>query len=550
MNELVKNRPAIVDPWQGGLLLLGLILSLPVITVVGSLLDPQWSLWQHLYDTVLSDYVLNSLMLAFGVGLGSLILGTGLAWIIVQYQFVGRSIMRWLVLLPLAMPAYIIAYTYTGMLDFSGPLQSHIREYYGLDYGEYWFPEIRSLGGAIAMMILVLYPYVYMLARTAFSEQSVSLAEASKSMGVSSKIHFLKVEFPLARPAILTGTALAMMEAFADYGTVQYFGVSTFTTGIFRTWFGLGNQVAAAQLAAMLCTFVLFLLLLEKYSRRRIEYYHQGQKHRGKQPKPVSGRKSVLLLVLCAIPPALGFILPISQLAKWSIQHFSSGFDSQFLSLVVNSFMLAAIAAGLIVLLALLFAYGKRLKQNRLMSAQVQIVSMGYALPGTVIAVGVLLPLSWADKSLNYLAETWFDVSTGLVFSGTLFALLFAYSVRFLSVALHNVDTGLARITPSMDQAARSLGSTPKQVLVKVHIPLLKTSVLSAMLLIFVDVLKELPATLILRPFNFNTLAVRSYELASDERLTEAALPALAIVIVGLLPVILLTKALDNRVSQ
>ena len=522
------------------------LLAIPVVLIFASFLFPQVSLWQHLADTVLSDYLSNSLILAFGVGLGTLFIGTTLAWIITRYDFYGRSKLQWLVLLPMAMPAYIIAYTYTGLLDFAGPLQTGLRATFSWSYGDYWFPEVRSLGGAVTMLSLVLYPYVYMLARTAFAEQSASLSEVSRSLGLSPFKHFLKVALPLARPAILTGTSLAMMEAFADYGTVQYFGVSTFTTGIFRTWFGLGNGLAAAQLAAVLTSFVLVLLLLEKHSRRKIQYYHQGQKNQASPRQKLSGFSGLLVLLLCISPMILGFVLPITQLLLWALKAAEAGIDKQFFVLVWNSFYLAALAAIIAVSLALLFAYGKRLRSGRLLQVQVQIASLGYAIPGTVIAVGVMLPLSGLDMALNAVSERWFGVSIGLVFSGTLFALLLAYSVRFLAVALHNVDAGLSRIKPSMDQAARSLGMTPMGVLKNVHVPLLRASVLSAGLLVFVDVLKELPATLILRPFNFNTLAVRTFELASDERLADASLSAVAIVAVGLLPVILLTRMLDS----
>lgn len=540
------NIMRLAEPWSIGLFGLSLLLGLPIVAVLASLAVPQLEVWSHLVETVLTDYIYNSLILAIGVGIGTLFIGTCLAWLIARFQFFGRSVMQWVVLLPLAMPAYIIAYTYTGMLDFAGPLQTALRDVFLWSYGDYWFPEIRSLGGAISMLILVLYPYVYMLARTAFTEQSSSLIEASRSMGLTPLQHFRRVEFPLARPAIITGMALAMMEAFADYGTVQYFGVNTFTTGIFRTWFGLGNQPAAAQLAAMLCLFVLILLLLEKYSRRRIQYFHQGQKHNSQRPQVVSKKRSVGIFLVCCVPPLFGFVVPAWQLSSWALGNLQQAFDTAFFELVLNSLMLATLAALVIVVLALLFAYAKRLKPTPLIKGQVQFVSMGYALPGTVIAVGALIPLSWFDRQLNLLFESLTGETIGLIFSGSLFALIFAYAVRFLSVALHNVETGLARVKPSMDDAARSLGLKPGQVLTRIHVPLLRMSVISAALLVFVDVLKELPATLILRPFNFNTLAVRSYELASDERLVDAALPALAIVLVGLIPVILLVKALDR----
>jgi len=531
-----------VDPWRYSVLVPALILALPVLVVLFSFLQPQWQVWQHLLDTVLADYVVNSLILAFGVGFGALSIGVCLAWILTQYQIPGRRYLQWLVLLPLAMPAYIIAYTYTGLLDFSGPLQTWLRQSFNWSYGDYWFPEIRSLGGAICMLALVLYPYVYMLARSAFREQSASLQEASRTMGLTQAQHFIRVALPLARPAILTGTALAMMEAFADYGTVQYFGVSTFTTGIFRTWFGMGNGIAAAQLSAVLTSFVLLLLLLEKWSRKGMAFYHQGQKHVSAPLRQLPRAKSLGLSLVCCLPVIFGFLVPLVLLAGWALDTAAKTYDEGFLSLVWNSFILATMAAVVAVLLALIFAYAKRLRQDKLIASTVQLASLGYAVPGTVIAIGVMVPLIWFDKWLN----TLLDDNWGLVFSGSLFAVLMAYSVRFLAVALHNVESGLGRIKPSMDQAARSLGHSPLSVLRNVHFPLLTPSLLSALLLVFVDVLKELPATLILRPFNFNTLAVRTFELASDERLADSSLSAIAIVGVGLLPVILLAHSIEK----
>ncbi|HSG53455.1 MAG TPA: iron ABC transporter permease [Rheinheimera sp.] len=531
------------DIWRWSVLPPALLLALPVLVIFASVLQNQTEVWLHLRQTVLADYVINSLLLATGTGFGALLLGTSTAWFVSQYQFFFRRPLEWLLLLPLAMPAYIIAYTYTGMLDFAGPVQSMLRDQFGWRYGDYWFPQIQSLTGAIIMLSLVLYPYVYMLARTAFAEQSASLFEASRTLGKSPRQHFWQVALPLARPAILTGTALAMMEAFADYGTVQYFGIATFTTGIFRTWFGMGNQAAAAQLAAMLTSFVLVLLLLERWSRRKIRYYYQGQRSNVTPRRPLKAAKHAAVLLWCLMPVLLGFIIPIMQLGYWASERFAVTFDAQFASLVWNSFRLAAMAAAISVLLALLFAYAKRLRRDTLVQLPVKVASLGYAVPGTVIAIGVMWPLAQLDSRIDLLAEQWFGVRTGLIFSGTLFALLLAYTVRFLAVSLHSVESGLERIKPSMDNAARSLGYTPLQVLKRVHVPLLRGSVLTALLLVFVDVLKELPATLVLRPFNFNTLAVRTYELASDERLADAALPALAIVLVSLLPVILLARS-------
>ncbi|MGY0645096.1 MAG: ABC transporter permease, partial [Paraglaciecola chathamensis] len=532
------------EPWLWAVTVFSLLLAVPVLLIFTSVFIPQKELWQHLFATVLNDYVYHSLLIAFSVGGLTLLLGTSLAWLVARYEFAGRGTLQWLILLPMAMPAYILAYTYTGMLDVAGPLQTHLRATFNWTYHDYWFPDVRSVGGAILMLSLVLYPYVYMLARTAFSEQSASFYEASRSMGVSGFGYFRKVAFPLARPAILTGTALAMMEAFADYGTVQYFGISTFTTGIFRTWNGLGNAIGAAQLAAVLTSFVLVLLLIEKHSRRRLRYFHQGQKQNSAKRLTLTPVSAVWAVIACLLPVSLGFIIPCAQLLIWAAERATTQIDSGFIDLIWNSFYLAASAALIAVGLALLFAYAKRLRSHWLLNSQVQIASLGYAIPGTVIAIGAMLMLSAADDALNALTESLFDTSVGLIFSGTLVALLLAYSVRFLAVALHNVEAGLQRIKPSMDDAARSMGLSSFAVLKTVHIPLLRASVLSAILLVFVDVLKELPATLILRPFNFNTLAVRTFELASEERLQDAAVPAIAIVLVGILPVVLLTRAL------
>lgn len=530
------------DGWRIGILLCSLVLGMPIVAVFLSLLAPQWDVWRHLAATVLQEYIVNSVLLAVGVGIGSLVIGTVLAWLIGQYEFPGRRWLEWLALLPLAMPAYIIAYAYTGLLDFAGPVQSALRDGFGWSYGDYAFPEIRSLGGAIVMLSLVLYPYVYMLARTAFGEHSAGLFEASRTLGVKPSGYFWRVALPLSRPALLTGAALAMMEALADYGAVQYFGVGTFTTGIFRTWYGMGDRLAAMQLAAMLTGFVLIALWLEQHSRRRIRYYHAGQARRAQQRRPLGPAQRWCATVACALPVVLGFGLPVAMFVGWSIHSAGATADARFAELMWNSFALAAVASALTVCLALIFGYGKRLRPDLVTHSAARLASLGYAIPGTVIAVGALVPLAWFDLWFDGVTTRYFATGAGLLLSGSVFALLLAYSVRFLAVSLHTVDSGLGRIKPSMDQASRSLGFTPLRTLGRVHAPLLRGSVLTAALLVFVDVLKELPATLILRPFDFNTLAVRTYELASDERLADAAPSALAIVLVGLLPVIILTR--------
>ncbi len=532
--------------WPATVVSIALILALPVFTIFSFVFYPAGDVWHHLVATVLTDYVLNSLLLMTGVAAGTLLIGVSTAWLTTHCEFPGRGFFVWTLLLPLSIPAYIIAYTYTGILDFAGPVQTALRSWFHWSAGEYWFPDVRSIWGAVAMLSLVLYPYVYLLARSAFLEQSVAISDASRLLGASPLTSFRRVALPMARPAIIAGLSLALMETLADYGTVQYFGVSTFTTGIFRTWFGLGDSSAAAQLSALLLSFVFILMVLERWSRHRAQFYHVGSRSQPLRPYALRGWRRWLAVAVCLVPLLLGFLLPAAQLAWWTQETAAEMLDRQFMQLMLNSFSLAAAAAFLAVLLAVVIAYGKRLHPTRIVAASARVAGMGYAIPGTVIAVGVMLPLAWLDNSIDAWFRQYFSVSTGLWLSGTLFALMFAYLVRFLAVSLQTVESGLTKVRPSMDDAARSLGYSPAQVLRLIHLPIVRGSLLTASLIVFVDVLKELPATLILRPFNFNTLAVRTYELASDERLADSSSAALAIVLVGLLPVILLSRSIAH----
>lgn len=533
-------------PYPAFIFVLAVALSMPVAVVLAHVFVPSGDIWQHLSSTVLPDYIRNSLLLMFGVAIGTLLIGVTAAWLTTMCQFPGRSVFEWALLLPMAMPAYIIAYTYTGMLDFAGPLQTSLREWFGWQYGDYWFPQIRSLNGAVAMLTLVLYPYVYLLSRAAFLNQSICVLDVSRTLGNGPWKTFWKVALPLARPAIIAGLSLALMETLADYGTVQFFGVSTFTTGIFRTWFGMGSAAAAAQLAAGLMVFVFALILIERYSRRKARYHHTSRRHQDLRRFQLTGGRAFLALLFCLFILGLGFLLPAFQLLSWTINVADTVIDAEFLRLLVNSLSLAAFAAILALILALVMAYAQRLYPGKLVSGAVRVAGMGYAVPGAVIAVGVMIPFAWIDNTIDDLARSQFNYSTGLLLSGTLVAVTFAYLTRFLAVSLQTVDSGLTRITHSMDEAGRSFGFRPLQILRQIHIPMLSASLMTALLLVFVDVLKELPATLILRPFNFNTLAVKAYELASDERLAEAAPAALAIVIVGIIPVILLSKTITR----
>jgi iron(III) transport system permease protein len=532
------------DIWRLSVPLTALFLAIPILVVVAAVFEPAGEVWHHLASTVLPEYVGHSLLLVAGVGVGTLLIGVSTAWLCTLCRFPGSSLLQWLLLLPMAMPAYIIAYTYTGLLDFSGPIQASLRLWFDLGYGDYWFPQIRSLGGAVAMLTLVLYPYVYLLTRAAFLEQSLCVLEVSQTLGSGPWRSFFTVALPLARPAIIAGLTLALMETLADFGTVQYFGVTTFTTGIFRTWFGLGDQAAAAQLAGLMMSLVLLLIVLERWSRRQARFHHTSQRYRKITKFSLRGWRAAAAFTVCLFPLLFGFLVPVGRLALWALQTWRHAIDSDFWALVVNSLFLAAAAALLTLLFALFLAYGQRLRPGKLVNFSVRLTGMGYAIPGLVIAIGVIIPFAWFDNTLDSWMRYRFNFSTGLLLSGTVSALLFAYLVRFLAVSLHTVEAALAKIKPSIDEAGRSLGLTPGGVLGRIHLPLMRGSLLSALLLVFVDVLKELPATLVLRPFNFNTLAVRAFELASDEMLAESSAAALAIVLAGLLPVILLSRAI------
>ena len=525
---------------------IAVFILLPVIVIGSYAMLADGALWQHLFDTVLSEYLVNSLLLLSGVGTGVLLLGVPTAWLTSMCSFPGRRWFSWALLLPLAMPAYIIAYTYTGILDYAGPVQTSIRELTGLGYGDYWFFEIRSMGGAIVMMSLVLYPYVYLLARSAFLEQSVNSIEVGCSLGYSRWRALWSLALPMARPAIIAGLSLALMETLADYGTVQYFGVSTFTTGIFRTFYGYGDTAAAAQLAVGLLAFVMLLVLLERYSRRRARYHSAVESKARADLIPLDGSKALIAFALCLAPLLFGFMIPAAQLLYWAIFEAQPlGWD--FVELAWNSFSLAFMAALIAVILAIILSYAKRNKPIKPISTVIAISGFGYALPGTIIAIGVLIPLAWMDHSIIAMFEGLGWDNPGLLLSGSLVALLFAYTVRFLAVALGSVQAGLDQIKPSLDHAGRSMGHSPWAILRQIHVPLMRGSILTAVLIVFLDVLKELPATLILRPFNFNTMAVRAYELASDERLVDAAPASIMIVLVGLIPVLMLHASISRR---
>jgi iron(III) transport system permease protein len=523
--------------------LVALLAGLPVASVGLNLFAGGTSAtWEHLSQTVLPEYILNTLLLCLGVGAGVAVVGVATAWLTAMHEFPGRRIFAWALVLPLAMPAYVMAYVYTDFLQFVGPVQTTLRETFGWEHGDYWFPDVRTLPGAMLMFASVLYPYVYLLARTAFLERASGMLEAARTLGLGPWRAFFVVSLPLARPAIVAGVALALMETLADYGTVAYFAVNTFTTGIYRAWFSLGDRVAAAQLAAMLLAFVLFLLTVERISRGRSRYHNTTGRNRPLAGARLCGANGWLAAFACLLPLLLGFVAPALLLLKMAFAEGDAQFGERFLILSRNSFLLAGVTAAIAVLLALLLGYGARLSKGALARSLNRLVGLGYAVPGAVIAVGVLIPVTRLDNWLATQWTLWFGTNPGLLFTGGIAALVYAYLVRFLAVALHTVESSLAKITPSMDDAARSLGLGQGATLRRVHAPMLRGALFTAGLLVFVDVMKELPATLVMRPFNFDTLATQTFTLASDERLAEASTAALAIVAVGLLPLIALSR--------
>ncbi|MBI2292494.1 MAG: iron ABC transporter permease, partial [Betaproteobacteria bacterium] len=490
--------------------LIAVLLAVPVVVVLANVFMPSEGTWAHLAGTVLPEYVANTLWLLAGVGGMVIFGGVATAWLVTMCRFPGQRLFEWTLILPLAMPAYIMAYAYTDFLQFSGPLQTWLRELTGWQAREYWFPEIRSVGGAIAMLGLVLYPYVYLVVRAAFLEQSVGIIEVGRTLGYGAWSSFFRLALPLARPAIAAGTTLALMETLADFGTVSYFAVPTFTTGIYHAWLSLGDRVAAAQLSALLLGFVVSVLLLERFSRGRARFHNTGGRKRPARYQ-LHGIRALAAALICCVPLVLGFLLPTGLLLHMALTEGDAQFGARFVTLTLNSFTLAGVTALAGVMLALVMAYALRLSPGPLTRAANRLAGLGYAIPGAVIAIGILVPVARLDNAVDAWMRVHFDISTGLLLTGSITALVYAYLVRFLTVALQTVEAGLTRITPSMDEAARSLGVGPLGTLLKVHGPLMRGSLLTAGLLVFIDVMKELPATFVMRPFNFDTLAVQAY---------------------------------------
>ena len=524
--------------------LLAAVLALPVLAVVLSWfqLDGQsLPILQEMLQTVLPEYALTSLVLCLSVAIGVAVLGTATACAVTLFEFPGRRFFAWALLLPLAMPAYVVAYAYTDFLQYAGPLQNWLRSSFGLQ-GRL-LPEIRSLGGAVLVFTVTLYPYVYLLARTALSERAVHLMEAARLLGASLQRRIGGVALPLARPAVAAGVALALMETLADFGVSSYFGIQTFTAGIYKAWLAMDNRLAAAQLATVLLLVVAVLLKIEQHAQKRMRFAgSRGARAGAADAAPVvlNGLRAGMAWLLCAVPIALGFVLPVLFMLRPLVGAWDELPWTRFASWSLHSVSLAGLSAVLATAVALGLSFALRRQPHILTRTAAQLTSLGYAVPGAVIVVGLLLPVGW----LQAVAP---QTSAGYWITGTALGIVWAYLVRFTAVALQSVQSGYSRIPTSFDDSARMLGTTGVSLLAKVHWPLLRRSVGAAALLVFVDVMKELPATLVLRPFNSDTLAVVTYQLARDERLGEAALPALALVLVGLLPVLLLGRTLKDR---
>ncbi|MFK7939949.1 MAG: ABC transporter permease [Roseovarius sp.] len=519
---------------------------LPIVAAAAAAFAGDLDTWSTVLSSVLPRYTLTTLMLVLIVGICSAIIGSGTAWLVTVYRFPGQRWLEIALALPLAFPAYVLAYAYTYMLDHPGPVQTLLREVMGWGPRDYWFPEIRSLGGAAAMLTIVLYPYVYLLARASFKQQSANAFLVARTLGRSPVSAFWRVALPMARPAIAGGALLAVMETISDYGTVAFFNVQTFATGIYQSWFSLGDRAAAAQLSLCLLSFALLLAGLERAQRGKVRTAGKGVRFEQVERPHLTGFAGWGAAFICLLPVLLGFIIPVIMLGVMAHGSGQSLLEPRYVDLMRNSVILASVAAGLTVLGAIVIGYRARTRPGPKARWMVIGAGLGYAVPGGVIAVGLMMPMAAFDNAVDAFMEARFGISTGLLITGSIWLMVMAYLVRFMAAGLNAYDSGMATVPLHYDAIARSLGKPGPKVLWSVHLPVARTSVLTALLIVFVDVMKELPATLILHPFNFQTLAVQAHRLASDERLFEAAVPSLTLVAFGLLPVALLLRSIGR----
>ncbi len=533
-----------VDPWTAIAGLIATLVLLPLLVVLALAFFPTENVWPHLISTVLPRYLINSLVLMCSVALFAGIIGVGSAWLVVMYRFPGRTWLEWALLLPLAVPAYIGAYAFVDLFEYAGPVQTALRNVFGWTSArDYWFPELRSMGGAIFVITLSLYPYVYLLARAAYREQSNNAIEVSRALGCGPWGCFLRVGLPLSRPAIVAGMAVVMMETLNDFGTVEFFAVQTLTTGIFTTWLEGSNIGSAAQIACTMFALIMGLVMIERYSRRKLRVRQLSRSPNHGRADTIKGPRRWAASILCAIPVLFGFVMPFLILLKLSMSDWSLWANHAMLSATWTTLWVAGTAALATVSAALILIYAVRLSRSHIPRLLAPITSVGYVMPGAVLGLGVVITLGWFDHWLADTVERLSGLDIGLVLTGSAFAVIFAYTVRFFALAFGSIDAGFGRVSPNLGAAARSLGLTPSAVLTRVHMPILRTTILAALLLVFVDSVKELPATLLLRPFGFNTLATHVYNSASIEDLKSASVGAMMIIIVGIIAVIILAKS-------
>ena len=514
-----------------------LVVITPIITVLSYVFSPSTHLWGHLADNLLLEYLSNTFLILMFVSLISVVLGVSCAWLVTMYQFPGKDIFKWLLVMPIAIPTYVSAYIYAGLVEPSGFLFESAESTIGLGKELYNLINLRNIYGVIFILSICLYPYIYLITYSSFKEQSYCAIEVGKSLGLNKKELFRKISIPLARPGIIAGLSLVMMETLAEFGTMDYYGVSTFTTGIYRTWFAFDDDTSALHLASILLTFVFILMILEKYSRGRSKYNHSSQKTRPMKPINMSMRNGIYAFLWCLLIVLLGFIIPIIQLFLWLIDTYSYLFDSEFLEIIINTIIIGSFASVLIVLISIYASYVNRSTSNMYTKFSLKIFSIGYSIPGVVIAVGIIIPITLIDD----LQAVIFG-SPIFYLSGSFIALIIAYLVRFSTISFNATESGLSKIKNNIDLTAKSFGFSNFMILKNIHIPMMKTTVITALILVFVDIVKELPATLILRPFNFDTLAIHIYELASSEQLSFIASPALMLITIGLIPVIILIR--------
>lgn len=529
-----------------GLYAVAALVALPLITVIVSLFAGETGVWSRLWATTLPTYIGNSLLLMALTGLIATVIGVGTAWCVAMLDFPGRAWLSWMLILPLAAPAYIIAYVYVDLLDYFGPVQSALRSLTGWGQGDYVFPPLRTLPGAALILALCLYPYIYLLTRATFAGQSASQWQAARSLGLNPRQAFRRVSLPMARPAIFGGLALVLMETLADFGVADYFGIPTFSTGIFRSWLAGGDRPAAMKLAAVMLLCVFVLILLEMASRRG-QTASRGRTMAQDGLLPTRRYQGWGIALLCACPVLLGFLIPVMSLIANIVSVPDSRSVGEFMIYARNTLLVGAVVAGLALMLALMMSYANRQLRDPVSRAVIRFSTLGYALPGALLAVGLLVPIGGLDRALTRMAATHLGWDGGLLLTGTIAVLVFALLIRFLTVSFNSLNAGFIQISPTMDAAARSLGASPVSLMRRVHLPLLRPSLLAGGLIVFVDTLRELPATLILRPFNFDTLATRVYWLASDERIAEASTAAMLIILCGLIPVILINRTVEKQ---